>query len=90
MEESNASDKIGSVENKAGNDREVKLATLKLRRVSWANGNCPRTHQQYEDNDDEERDSISRDSISRESILRDSFLHMTDSQLAMFALNERR
>jgi hypothetical protein len=79
LEESNASDEIGSVENKARNDREVKLATLMLKRVSWANGNCPRTHQQYEDDDDEERDSISRDSISRDTISRDSISNMTDS-----------
>ena len=76
LEESNANDEIGSVENEARNDREVKLATLKLKRVSWANDNCPRTHQQYEDDDD---DDDERDSISRDTISRDSISNMTDS-----------
>jgi hypothetical protein len=84
LEELNVSDEIGSLENKTRHNRYIRLATLKLKRVSWANDNYPRTHQQYEDNDDEERDSISRDSVPRDSFSRDSISHdslsnMTDS-----------
>ena len=70
LEESKAVDKIGSVDNETRNEREVKLAKLKLKRVTWVNDNdnYQRSQEelqhilslrQDEDSSDEERDSLS-------------------------------
>jgi len=69
LKESKAGDKIGSVDNETRNEREVKLANLKLKRVTWVNDNdnYPRSQEelphilslgQDEDSNDEERDSL--------------------------------
>ena len=69
LEESKAGDKIGSVDNETRNERKVKLAKLKLKRVTWINDNdnYPRSQEelphirslgQDEDSNDEERDSL--------------------------------
>jgi uncharacterized phage infection (PIP) family protein YhgE len=39
LDESRAGDEIGSEKNETRNEREIKLAKLKLKRVSWANDN---------------------------------------------------
>ena len=65
LEESKVSDEIGSVENETRNEREIKLAKLKLKRVTWVddNDNYRRSQKelphilalrQDEDNSDEE------------------------------------
>ena len=70
LEELKVGDKIGSKKNKTRNKREIKLAKLKLKQVSWANDNDKYLRSQeelphilclgiYEDNNDEEQDSIS-------------------------------
>ena len=70
LEESKAVDKIGSVDNETRNEREVKLAKLKLKRVTWVNDNDNYRRSQEElqhilslrqdeDSSDEERDSLS-------------------------------
>jgi hypothetical protein len=67
LEESRGRRESGSKENENEGERENKLANLPSKRVSWANGNCPRIQQQPSnvlcdgqegDNGDDRRDSI--------------------------------
>ena len=67
LEESRGRRESGSKENENEGERENKLANLPSKRVSWANGNCPRIQQQPSnvlcdgldgENGDDRRDSI--------------------------------